>query len=55
MIRQAMRARRRTVAGKNVDAYLWIGRPWLRGQPKVFNVHRTLNISRTTPYADYLP
>jgi hypothetical protein len=45
----------RGLAGKNVDAYLWIGRPWLRGQPKVFNVHRTLNISRTTPYADYLP
>ena len=45
----------RGLAGKNVDAYLWIGRPWLRGVPKVFNVHRTLAIARTTPYAQYLP
>jgi endoglucanase len=45
----------RGLAGKHVDAYLWIGRPWLRGVPKVFNFQRTLNIARTTPYAQYLP
>jgi endoglucanase len=45
----------RGLAGKYVDAYLWIGRPWLRGVPKVFNVHRTLNIARTTPYSQFLP
>lgn len=42
-------------AGKHVDGYLWIGRPWLRGVPKVFNLHRTLNIARTSPYVQYLP
>jgi cellulase/cellobiase CelA1 len=45
----------RGIAGKYVDAYLWIGRPWLRGVPKVFNMHRTLAIARTTPYAADLP
>jgi hypothetical protein len=32
------------------DAFLWYGRPWLRNQASPFDLQRTLQIARTTPY-----
>jgi hypothetical protein len=32
------------------DAYLWYGRPWLHNQASPFDLQRSLQIARTTPY-----
>ncbi len=36
-----------------VDAYLWIGRPWLFMQADPFDLQRALQLVRTWPYAEY--
>lgn len=38
------------LAARNVDAYLWFGRPWLRGGINPFLLQRTLWMCRTTPF-----
>jgi hypothetical protein len=35
-----------------VDAYLWFGRPWLVRQASPFSLTRSLQVARTTPFAD---
>ena len=41
----------RAIAGRNVDAYLWIGRPWLdNGQSAPFDYGRTLGLAASTPF-----
>ena len=40
----------RSIAGRLVDAYLWIGRPWLDNQASPFDLQRSLQMARTTPY-----
>lgn len=40
----------RTLAGRLVDAYLWIGRPWLEDQADPFELQRALELARTTPF-----
>jgi endoglucanase len=40
----------RSIAGRLVDAYLWIGRPWLDNQAQPFDLQRSLQMARTTPY-----
>lgn len=37
-------------AARLVDAYLWIGRPWLYNQADPFDLQRTLALARTTPF-----
>jgi endoglucanase len=37
-------------AAKNVDGYLWFGRPWLYMQANPFVKSRALALARTTPY-----
>lgn len=37
-------------AARNVDAYLWFGRPWLHMQADPFDRQRALALARTTPY-----
>jgi len=37
-------------AKRNVDGYLWFGRPWLFMQADPFDLQRALAIARTTPY-----
>jgi hypothetical protein len=37
---------------KYVDAYLWFGRPWLVRQASPFSLARSLQVARTTPFAD---
>jgi endoglucanase len=39
-----------TMARRFCDAFLWYGRPWLTNQASPFNLYRTLQIARTTPY-----
>jgi hypothetical protein len=43
-------AERRQIAEKWVDAYLWFGRPWLYRQASPFDLERTLQVARTTPW-----
>lgn len=43
-------ARSRRLAARHVDAYLWYGRPWLRGGKDPFLLQRTLWMCRTTPF-----
>ncbi len=43
-------ARARTLAARMVDAYLWIGRPWLDHQATPFDLGRTLQLARTNPF-----
>jgi hypothetical protein len=38
------------LAAKHVDAYLWIGRPWLYNQASPFSMTRALSVARTTPF-----
>ena len=38
------------LAGRAVDGYLWIGRPWLDNQSDPFDLQRALALARTTPY-----
>jgi endoglucanase len=40
----------RRLAASLVDAYLWIGRPWLDDQSDPFDLGRTLALARTTPF-----
>jgi endoglucanase len=40
----------RTQARRFVDAYLWIGRPWLDNQADPFDLQRSLALARTTPF-----
>lgn len=40
----------RRLAGSLVDAYLWIGRPWLYMQNDPFDLQRTLALAATTPF-----
>ena len=40
----------RALAAANVDAYLWIGRPWLFMQADPFLTKRALWLARTTPW-----
>ena len=45
-----MSAKTRRLAQKYVDAYAWVGRPWLYRQSSPFQLGRTLQMIRTTPY-----
>jgi hypothetical protein len=40
----------RRLAGRYVDAYLWIGRPWLYRQSDPFQTERAILLARTTPF-----
>lgn len=40
----------RSLAAREVDAYLWIGRPWLINQSDPFDEQRTLLMAETTPF-----
>jgi hypothetical protein len=40
----------RTKAGKYLDAFLWIGRPWLKDQSSPWVQSRALQLARTTPF-----
>jgi endoglucanase len=40
----------RRIAAAEVDAYLWIGRPWLDMQADPFDPSRTLALAATTPF-----
>jgi endoglucanase len=40
----------RAQAAKYVDAYLWFGRPWLKGQSNPFEMNRAIPMCKTTPY-----
>lgn len=40
----------RTMALRFCDGYVWLGRPWLTNQASPFNMQRTLQIARTTPF-----
>jgi endoglucanase len=48
--RWGLPATARAQAAKYVDAYLWFGRPWLKGQSNPFEMSRALPMCRTTPY-----
>jgi hypothetical protein len=43
-------ARQRTDALRNVDGYLWFGRPWLIRQASPFSLSRSLEVARSTPF-----
>ncbi len=43
-------AGQRRAARRRVDAYLWVGRPWLYRQASPFDLRRTLDVARTTPW-----
>jgi endoglucanase len=43
-------AKQRTSALRNVDAYLWFGRPWLIRQASPFSLSRSLEVARSTPF-----
>ncbi len=40
----------RALAASEVDAYLWVGRPWLYAQADPFQLSRTLQIAATSPF-----
>ena len=40
----------RSLASRYVDAYLWIGRPWLYNQSDPFDEQRSLLMAKTTPF-----
>jgi hypothetical protein len=42
--------RQRASALRNVDAYLWFGRPWLVRQASPFSLSRSLEVARSTPF-----
>ncbi len=48
--RWGLSAATRRLAGRMVDAYLWIGRPWLYMQNDPFDLSRTLALAATTPF-----
>jgi endoglucanase len=43
----------REEAARYVDAFMWIGRPWLFMQADPFDLQRALQLVRTWPYEDY--
>ncbi|MEA2210799.1 MAG: endoglucanase [Solirubrobacteraceae bacterium] len=43
-------ARVRAIAARYVDAYLWIGRPWLEHQADPFDLARALALARANPF-----
>ncbi len=43
-------ARHRALAAQYVDAYLWIGRPWLYRQADPFRTKRALKLVRSSPW-----
>jgi endoglucanase len=49
--RWGLSARARTLAGAVVDAFLWIGRPWLLHQADPFDLQRSLALARTSPFS----
>lgn len=40
----------RSLAARDVDAYLWIGRPWLDRQSDPFDLARALALARSNPF-----
>jgi hypothetical protein len=48
--RWGLSATARRLAGRYVDAYMWIGRPWLDNQDSPFDLQRTLQLAATTPF-----
>ena len=40
----------RALAARYADAYLWIGRPWLKNQNDPFELQRALQLARTSPF-----
>ena len=40
----------RRLAGRYLDAFMWIGRPWLYDQASPFDLQRTLQLARTSPF-----
>lgn len=49
-VRWRLSAVNRDRALRNVDAYLWFGRPWLFMQADPFDMKRALGLARTTPW-----
>jgi len=43
-------AQQRANALRNVDGYLWFGRPWLIRQASPFSLSRALEVARSTPF-----
>lgn len=48
--RWGLPATARAQAAKYVDAYLWFGRPWLKGQTDPFEMSRAIPMCKTTPF-----
>jgi endoglucanase len=48
--RWGLSAQARAVAAREVDGYLWLGRPWLVDQTDPFDLRRSLEIAATSPY-----
>ncbi len=48
--RWGLSARVRAIAARYVDAYLWIGRPWLDRQSDPFDLNRALALARANPF-----
>lgn len=48
--RWGLPAKTRRLARQYVDAYMWVGRPWLRRQNSPFMPKRTIRMSNTTPH-----
>ncbi|HSO99215.1 MAG TPA: glycoside hydrolase family 6 protein [Solirubrobacteraceae bacterium] len=40
----------RSLAAHYVDAYVWVGRPWLDNQADPFDLSRALGVARSTPF-----
>lgn len=49
-VRWGLSPRARQLAARDVDAYLWIGRPWLINQSDPFSLSRTLALAQSTPF-----
>lgn len=49
--RWGLSRRARSLARSVVDAYLWLGRPWLFNQNDPFDLQRSLALARTTPFS----
>jgi len=45
-----LNAAQRKAAATYVDAYVWVGRPWLHNQANPFELNRALAVARTTPF-----
>jgi endoglucanase len=48
--RWGLSPRARTLAARLVDAYMWVGRPWLDNGSDPFDLQRALALARTTPF-----